>query len=210
MATSSTTNATDVPLEGGPGDMHELIATRVRQTRRYVKLIDLCTGLATLLAGILAYLLLVALVDHWIIGLTPGMRLAALMVLLLGTAGFFVWRLLPPLLYPVNPVYAAHTIEQAAPSLKNSLINLVLLANRRTGVPTVIYEGLRRQAAGQLAHVPPETMVDRGPLIRAGYWLVALLALGAVYKVLSPKDPIRSVARGTDAGGRGPHRGLGR
>ena len=123
------------------------------------------------------------------------MRLGALLILLGGVAVFFVWRLLPPILHPVNPVYAAQAIEQAAPSLKNSLINLVLLAGNRGRVPRVIYEGLRRQAAGQLAHVPPETMVDRAPLIQAGYWLVALLALAAIYKVVSPKES-REKAKG--------------
>jgi hypothetical protein len=172
-----------------------LIADRLRQTRRYVKLIDLSTGVVTLLVGILGYLLAVSLIDHWVIDLSAGMRLVSLLILLVGVAAFFVWRLLPPILYSVNPVYAAQTIEQAAPSLKNSLINLVLLAGQRNGVSGVIYEGLRREAAGQLAHVPPETMVDRAPLIKAGYWLVALLALAALYKVLSPKDPVQSAAR---------------
>ncbi len=176
-------------------EQSELIAARLRQTRRYVKVVDLCTGCVTLLAGVLAYLLAVALIDHWVFGLTPLLRLICLVILLAGVAAYFVWRLLPPLLYPVNSVYAAHTIEQAAPSLKNSLINLVLLSGNRAGVAGVIYDGLRRQAAGQLAQVPPEVMVDRGPLIRVGYWFVALLAFAAMYKVLSPKDPLQSVAR---------------
>ncbi len=173
----------------------ELIQHRLGQTRRNVKLVDLATGFATMAAGILAYLLVLALIDHWVYGLTPLLRLLALVALLGGVAAYFVWRILPPLVLPVNPVYAAHSIEQAAPSLKNSLINLLLLRQGAEGVRAVVYAGLRRQAAGQLANLPPEAMVDHSSLIRVGYCLVGLMAVAALYKVLSPKDPLQSVAR---------------
>jgi hypothetical protein len=196
MATSSPSPASTAdPSERLSADHSQLIGARLQHTRRYVKLVDVCTGIALLLAGILSYLLAVALIDHWVVDLTRGMRLAALLVLLLGSAGYVCWRLLPPLLYQVNPVFAAQTIEHAAPSLKNSLINLVLLAKNQQNVPTVIFDGLRRQAAVRLAQVPPDTMVDRAPLIHAGYWLVAVLVVAAGYKLLSPKDPLQSVAR---------------
>ena len=188
--------ATDQSSESAtPAVVHDLIGERLSQTRRNVKLVDLFTGLASLLAGILAYLLTLAVIDHWIIDLTTGMRAAALILLVLACVAFTVVRMVPPLLQTVNPIYAAHTIEQAEPSLKNSLVNLLLISRQRTAVRPVIYNGLRRQAAGELARVPLDSLVDRTPLIRAGYWLVALLALAAVYKVVSPKDPFVSVAR---------------
>lgn len=195
MSNSTPTTAIVPPANRQATEEHDLIADRLRQARFQVKLVDLCTGITSLGVAILTYLLSLALVDHWIVGLTTGTRLAALVVLLLGTAIYFVWRVLPPLFYPVNPVYAAHTIEQAAPELKNSLINLLLLAGRRHHLRPVVLEGLRHQAAGRLALVPPEILVDRAGLIRVGYGFVALLALAGLYKVLSPKDPLQTVAR---------------
>ena len=158
-------------------------------------MVDLCTRVARLLIGILAYLLVLAVIDHWVIGLTETMRLTALLALVLGCGVFFVRAVLPLFLHEVNPLFAAHTIEQAEPSLKNSLVNLILVSRRREGVRPVIFDGMQRQAAGQIANVDPETLVDRGPLIHAGYWLVGLLAIAACYKVLSPKDPLQTAAR---------------
>lgn len=192
--TNATTTVSADSVEHA-AETHTLVDDRLEQARRAVKLVDLGTSVVLLLCGIVGYLFIVALLDHWVFGLSTTGRLAALVVLLLGVAWFVIRSVVPPLLQPVNPVYAAHTIEQAAPSLKNSLINLLLLRTREARVRPVILQGLERQATDRLATVPPELMVDRGALIRAGYCLVALVAVAAFYKVLSPKDPIQSVAR---------------
>ncbi|MCA9171011.1 MAG: hypothetical protein KDB23_25230, partial [Planctomycetales bacterium] len=183
------------PTEDVSGDERDLISRRLVQTRWQVKFIDLCTGFATLCSAILAYLLVLSLIDHWLWELTPGQRLAALVALLIGVCWFFVWKMLPAVIYPVNPVYAAHTIEQAAPELKNSLVNLLTLGKQRATMRGMVYDGLRRQAEQRLAKVPTEVLVDRSGLIRVGYAFVALLAVAATYKVLSPKDPFTSIAR---------------
>ena len=179
----------------GPTTNPSLVSQRLRETRRKVKVVDLCTRLARLFTFVLAYLFGLALVDHWIVGLTETMRLVALLALVLGCGVFFVRAVLPLFLQEVNPLFAAHTIEQAEPSLKNSLVNLVLISRRREGVRPIIFDGMRRQAAGQIENVDPEMLVDRGPLIHAGYWLVGLLAIAAGYKLLSPKDPLQTAAR---------------
>ena len=47
----------------------DFIESKIQSTRRTVKLVDLATALVTLVAGVLAYLLVVAVVEHWIV---PG------------------------------------------------------------------------------------------------------------------------------------------
>ena len=168
---------------------------RIETTRLHVRLVELATNAAVLLAGILAYLLLVAVVDHWVVGLNLWARLVALVVLIVGCAVFFVLKVVPCLVRAVNPVYAARAIEQASPDLKNGLINFLLLRDHDSGVKQAIYDGVRRQAASGLSQVNTDTAVDRSALIRVGYILLALVVAMAAYKVLSPKDPFQSVAR---------------
>ncbi|MHB8901663.1 MAG: hypothetical protein ACYC6Y_23155 [Thermoguttaceae bacterium] len=180
----------------------DAIDRRIRQTRRQLKLNDFATASIALLAGVLAYLLLGALADHWLV--PGGLGFTSRLVLFLGLAAVGGWYclqvLLPPLVYQVNPIYAAKTLEQARPSLKNSLINLLHL--RREGVtgrdnPLAerVIEGLRESTADQLQQIPAELAVDRIHLIRRGYVLVALVALSAFYLVFSPKNPLPSFGR---------------
>ena len=79
----------------GPTTNPSLVSQRLRETRRKVKVVDLCTRLARLFTFVLAYLFGLALVDHWIVGLTETMRLVALLALVLGCGVFFVRAVLP-------------------------------------------------------------------------------------------------------------------
>src|SRR4029079_873427 len=95
----------------------------------------------------------------------------------------------------INPVYAAATIEQSKPTLKNSLVNLLLFRTSGKGAPPALLEAMEEQAATTLAHLPAESAVDQSRLIRIGYVGLAALALCAIYKVASPKDPFATVRR---------------
>lgn len=172
-----------------------LIQQRIDRTRMHVKVVGLATAGTELAAGVLAFLLGVMLLDHWVIGLTPTLRLVALIVLLVGAAAFAIWRLVPCLTRPVNPMYAARAIEQAVPSLKNSLINFLMLRSQRQTLRPLIYAGVQRQAADDLQTVDVDSAVDRSELIRVGSVLAALVVLIGIYKFASPKDPFQSAAR---------------
>ncbi len=188
--------ATDT--QKSPNDSEELdqfIEKQIQVTRAHVKMVSVATGFTTLAAGVLGFLLLLSLFDHWVWGLSVWMRLCALVGLLVGSAVFFVWRILPGMLRSVNPVYAAQTIEQSSPSLKNSLINFLLLRRPDRGIRPVIYDGVRRQAAQGLNEVHVDSAVDRSELIRVGYVLATLVILFGIYRILSPKDPFQTVAR---------------
>ena len=75
-----------------------------------------------------------------------------LFAVLVGGVGYFAYRRLWPLcVRAINPVYAAQTIEQASPSLKNSLINLLLFRQQPSGDLRCRVSNARR-AGGPTAH----------------------------------------------------------
>lgn len=133
-------------------------------------------------------------------GLSAAGRLALWLVLVAAVAAILVRRLLPVVLFRINPVFAAYTIEQSRPSLKNSLINLLFLRRERDefiqdDLARRVFEGLEFRTAGELAQVSPDTAVDRSRLIRLGYCLVGVVALLCLYLIFSPKNPIVSMRR---------------
>ena len=175
----------------------DFIESKIQSTRWMVKAVDLATALVTLVASVLAYLLVVAVAEHWIVpgGFNVAARTALFVVLVIGIGYFVYQRVWPLLVRAINPVYAARAIEQGSPSLKNSLINLLFFRERRAGISDAVYRTLEEQAAQRLTRVPVETSVDRSLLIRLGYVLIGVVALAGLYKVFSPKDPIVSAER---------------
>jgi hypothetical protein len=134
-------------------------------------------------------------VEHWLLpgGFSFAVR-CVLVALLIGGVGYFTYRWLWPLLRrAINPVYAAQTIEQSSPSLKNSLINLLLFRQHRAEISDAVYKTLEEQAAQRLTRVPVDSAVDRSLLIRVGYGLLAVVAVAALYKLLSPSATSRPV-----------------
>jgi hypothetical protein len=178
------------------GQDERFIEGQLAKARGYVKLVDVVSGLMTLAAGTLIFFLVVALVDHWIVpgGLAVWSRVLLLLAFL-GVAGYFVFRHVAPLLLKrINPVYAAHQIEQAQPA-KNSLINFLLFRTTRQPMHRAVYRAVEHQAAGALAHVRVESTIDRSKLIKIGYVLLGAVVLCGLYKALSPKDPFQSLGR---------------
>lgn len=173
----------------------EFVDEQIERTRTQVKLTDVATAVLALAAGVLAYLLLLSVVDHWVVGLSTAARWLSLGVLLLGAGYYFAVAVLPLILMSINPVFAAHTIEQGQPSLKNSLVNFLLLRDDPTHVHQVVREALGQRAAADLLDVPADTTVDRSRLIQIGYIAAGVMAVFAVYTILSPKDPFQTFAR---------------
>lgn len=177
-------------------DSEGYIDQQIRRTRRSLKLLDLTAGILTLLIGLIAFVLVGALIDHWIIpgGLSFSGRATLFGVMLLGVA-WYGWRQFVPLLKPINPVYAAHTIERNSPTLKNSLLNLLLFRSHRNYVSARVYHALEQQTAVKLSASGLDGSVDRSALLRLGYVLVAVIAVCAIYAVLSPKSLALSTLR---------------
>ena len=154
-------------------------------------------ALLVLVAGSLIYLFAMALVDHWLV--TGGMgyagRTVAWAVYLTGLIAWCGYALVPLVFWRINPIYAAHTIEQNRPTLKNSVVNFLMLRERPERISRSMFEALERQAATGLSQVTIEHAVDRSKLVILGWALLAIVAICAIYKVASPKDPLRSFSR---------------
>jgi hypothetical protein len=73
--------------------------------------------LVLLLAGVLGFLLLAALIDHWVLSLGYTGRALLLAGLLVGVALYCIRQVLPLVVNSINPAYAARAIEDAVPSL---------------------------------------------------------------------------------------------
>ena len=187
--------ATNTQTLPGPERSEQYIDRQLRRTRRQVKLVDLAASTAGLVAGLLGALLVLILIDHWVYGLGFWSRTLACVVLVAVTGWHICWNILPLVVRPISPLYAARTIEQSTPSLKNSLLNFLFFRSQPTLLNEGIYQTLQDRAAADLRHVPVEVVVDRTRLITTGYILAGVLAVGAIYTIASPKDPFQTIQR---------------
>lgn len=174
-----------------------LINAQLKRTRSQVKGVEFGQRVLKLIVGVLAFFLFATLVDHWVVreGLPIWGRVILWLSLICGIIWYTIKSLLPLLLYRVNPLYAARTIEETKPSLKNSLINYLTLRSEQDRLPTVIYDAIAKQAASGVKDASVDHAVDHAPLIRWGYLLLGLTFCFALYFVISPKNPFRTVAR---------------
>ncbi|MEK6249220.1 MAG: hypothetical protein N2C12_13645, partial [Planctomycetales bacterium] len=180
-----------------PPTYADFIDETLEKTKGYLKFVDIGTACLTMFVATLVYLLGMVLVDHWLVsgGLGVVGRTAAFLVL---ASGLFVYawkKLLPHLWSRINPAYAAMTIERSEPTLKNSVLNFLLLRRSGQHVPTVVIRGLEQQAAEGLSHVSIESAVDRSRLVRLSIILIAVILACAIYQVISPKPILPSVGR---------------
>jgi len=179
-----------------------LIENRLCMTRRRVRTVDLAHRLTALAAAVLAYLFAVAMVDHWVVTGGLGFWGRFLAWALMMTAGwyYFVRLVVPLVVFPINPVFAAHAIEQGWPSFKNSLINFLFLRRQREelvndDLARRVYQGLELQAAAGLKHVSAETAVDRSHLVRVSCVLAGVVAICCLYLAICPKSLLASFGR---------------
>lgn len=181
------------PLPDSPE--RRLIDEQLDRTQAQVKTVDALFGLLAMAVGALGMLLAAAVVDHWVVGLGVGGRVAVFAVLVAWVA-FCGWRwILPAVVRRINPLYAAHAIERHQPSLKNSLINYLLVRAHPEAAGAVVQDALERQAASDISRAPVDAAVDRTHVLRLGYALVAVVLVFALYKIASPKDPFQTAAR---------------
>jgi hypothetical protein len=182
------------PAAGKPRQYDQFIDQQLGKTCLRVKLVELGAYGMGLLGFLLAYLLLVVLLDHWVIELGFWGRLLALLALL-GSVGWFLVRHLGPILIRrINPLFAAHAVEQTEPRFKNSLINY-LMPSPGSRSNSFVYSALRQRAALDLRTVNPDNVVDWTHFIRIGYAVVALMVLLAAYTILSPKNVFQTMFR---------------
>src|SRR5881296_3638006 len=114
MATGTAQSALLPPPPPVPGESRERERIIHRQLARMsvqLRLIDLASGIATWIIGVLV-LFISALVDHFF-GLGAVGRWSALAVLVGASLWYLVVTVGPLLVRTINPEYAARTIEEA-------------------------------------------------------------------------------------------------
>src|SRR5438046_364923 len=163
------------PMPGESRERERIIHRQLARTSVQLRLIDLASGIATWIIGVLVLFIISALVDHFFELGAVG-RWSALAVLVSASLWYLVVAVGPLLVRTINPEYAARTIEEATPTLKNSLINFLLLRQDRSGIKEIVYQAVERQAASDISTVPVEATVDRTRLIHAGYVLCRWMA----------------------------------
>ncbi len=174
-----------------------VVDSQLQRTKSRVKSVELAQRLLLFVIGFLLAVLVLVLVDHWLIegGMPKWLRLLSWIGLLVGSVVYIWKQLLPLIIYRINPYYAARTIEETQPSLKNSLINYLSFREQHADLPPVIYEAIANQAATGVKNVSVDLVVDRGQIIRYGYALIAVCFCLAMYFVLSPKSTWQSAKR---------------
>lgn len=190
------------PEQAPPSQSELLIDRRLRETRRQLAGVEVADGLITLAAGTLVYLLVAALVDHWLVPGGVGFfgRFVLFLILVAGAGAFFARKVLPLLVRRIHPLFAASVIEETRPEMKNSLVNFLFLRRQpdaigRDAIAHRFYEGLERKTAAELSELNVETTVDRAGAIRHGYVLAGVLAVLCLYLLISPKSPLVSIRR---------------
>ncbi|MFM9116255.1 MAG: hypothetical protein ACKOU6_08855, partial [Planctomycetota bacterium] len=191
---TSTTARLPLPAQDST-ESQRLIDRQIQRARRQVQWIDLISGLLTLLVGIALFLLTIAFIDHWVYELGTKSRWLALGTLVVGAGGYALRVLSPLILHRINPTYAAWLLERSEPTLKNSLVNFLLLRDDRRQVPEAVFRAIEERAAADVAQLPIEATLDHSRPLRLGYIFAAVLAVCAAYQMLSPKDPWKSVRR---------------
>lgn len=178
-----------------PLGSEHFIDEQLDRTRQHIRGLDLATGLLSWLTLTIVALLGLAVIDHWILPLSSVGRWLGLGALV-ALSGYAVWKwLVPPLVRRVNPAYAARVIEQRSERLHNGLLNYLFLRSNRLGVHETVYQSLERRTAVDLEQVPWDNVFDHTRALRWAYVLLGVVAVCAGYKMLSPKDPLRTVAR---------------
>jgi hypothetical protein len=175
----------------------DFIDEQIGKTRAYVKTVDIAHGLLVLATGVVAYLLVMALIDHWLVpgGLGTWGRSLAFLIVVGGASWHLVRTLVPLFMLKINPLYAAQTIEHCQPSFKNSLLSVLQLRQQRALVPEAVYNSVEAHAATRLAGVTVESTVDRSGLLRVGYVMLGVVIAASLYYLLSPKDALQTAGR---------------
>jgi hypothetical protein len=182
----------------------ETLDRQINETRHFIRHIDLFLSFFSLLTILLAVLFAAVLADHWFFadGLSLFLRLGIFAVLLFIIAFYIYRRIVPLLLYPINPVYAASLLEESTPSLKNSIVNWILLRKERLEQENYtdklaerMFDGVTQTAVSSVNKISSERAVDLRCLTRWGIALTLCFLFFVVYALFSPKNPLTSLAR---------------
>ena len=178
-------------------DFDEYIEYQLQKTRGNIKSTDILTAFACIAAFVLAYLLLFVVSDHWLVPDGFGQTTRVVLLSLVGSlsAGWFAWKVVWPYLRQVNGLFAAKVIETSQPELRSTLLNLIDARTAGQNVSPQILSVMEKRAAISMSHANVDEAVDRRPLMRACYAVLALVVLFSLYTLFTPKKVSTSIWR---------------
>jgi hypothetical protein len=184
---------------------NETLDRQIDETRRFIRQIDFSLSFFSLLTMLLAVLFAAILADHWLFtdGLSISLRLGVFGILVFIIVFYVYRRIVPLLLYPINPVYAASLLEESSPSLKNSIVNWILLRKERLEqeecnrdkLSERIFDGVTQTAVSKVTVISSERAVDLRNVTRWGIALTLCFLFFVIYATFSPKSPLTSLTR---------------
>ncbi|WP_166829639.1 hypothetical protein [Thalassoroseus pseudoceratinae] len=178
-------------------DFDEYVDLQLQKARDGIRTTDILTAVMMFAVGVMVWLLLFVILDHWVVqdGIGPTARIAMAVVFGIVSLGWLGWKVAVPYLYRVNRLFAAKQIERTQPELKSTLLNLVDLQDDGRELPSDIQMSLQRRAAESMARTDVETAIDRRPLMISVYAFCVLIVVFLLYSLFTPKPVSSSVWR---------------
>src|SRR5262245_34337656 len=162
------------------GRHESFVAAQIDRATRRIRGHDLGIATLGLVAGALAYTLVMILLDRWLVLPAIVRQVACGLVIAAGIA-YSAIVLSRPFRRTINPFYAARQVERTIPGAKNSVVNWLDLHDRN--LPPAIRQALTHKAATDLDHADIDSAVRDSRMVWLG-WIAGGLGLAAVVLLL--------------------------
>ena len=178
-------------------DFDEYVDLQLQKARDGIRATDILTAVMMFGVGLMVWLLLFVILDHWVIqdGVGPTARMAMAVVFGIVSLAWLGWKVLIPYMRRVNRLFAAKQIERTQPELQSTLLNLVDLQDDGHEISPEIHKALQRRAAESMARTDVDTAIDRRPLMISVYAFCVLIVVFLLYSLFTPKRVSSSVWR---------------
>jgi hypothetical protein len=170
--------------EKSAGKHASFVEAQLARAEGRIRLVDQSAALLGLLAGTLAYAVLMILLDRFF-ALSGATRQVGFLLYVVAAALYLAIAVVRPLLWRVNPYFAARQIEQTLPGSRNHVVNWIDLRDEK--LPAVIKNTLGQRAARDLSR----TDVDRAiastrALVAGGAAALFAVLFIALFLILGP------------------------
>ncbi len=178
-------------------DFDEYVDLQLQKARDGIRATDILTAVMMFGVGLMVWLLLFVILDHWVIqdGVGPTARITMAVIFGVVSLAWLAWKVAVPYMHRVNRLFAAKEIERTQPELKSTLLNLVDLQDVGHEMPPEIHKALQRRAAESMARTDVDTAIDRRPLMISVYAFCVLIVVFLLYSLFTPKRVSSSVLR---------------
>ncbi|MGC1273978.1 MAG: hypothetical protein WBC44_09745 [Planctomycetaceae bacterium] len=178
-------------------EFDEYIDLQLDKARNGIKWTDILAAVAGVAALVTGYLVAFVAADHWFFdgGVPRSLRIVALGVVAVVALLWIGTKVVWPYLRQVNDLYAARMLEDSEPDLRGSLFGLVDLRRASHAPADEVRRALEKRAATVLSDIDVDASLDRRPLLRTSYALLAIVLVACIYAVASPKRVGPSLVR---------------